>query len=136
MKFSVGAFLAEAFSTRSVIFDTVDSPKLFVIFSVSKPLWLMQPDRASSPLRMLLGTDSPVSALVSSMDSPSTTMPSSGIFSPGFTTMISPTATLSGETTCNTPFRLTVAESGQMSIRSEMDFLERFTASDWKNSPT
>ena len=85
---------------------------------------------------MLLGTDSPVSALVSSIDSPSVTIPSKGIFSPGFTTISSPIETVSGATTTSSPFLLTVAESGLMSIRSEIDFLERFTASDWKNSPT
>ena len=42
---------------KIMIFDTVDSPKLFfVTSSVSKLLWLMQPDRASR-LCGLLGTD-------------------------------------------------------------------------------
>ena len=55
------------------------------------------------------GTLSPVSATVSRKLSPSTTVPSSGIRSPGRTTMISPILTSSGETFTSLPFRTDVA---------------------------
>ena len=45
-------------------------------------------------------------------------------------------ATLSGDMVINSPFLLTVAQSGRISIKSDIDFLERLTANDWKNSPT
>ena len=46
-----------------------------------------------------LKIDSPVRADVSTIDIPLTTTPSRGIFSPGFTTIISPILTSSGDTT-------------------------------------
>ena len=44
-----------AFSTRSRIFETVDSPNAFVVRIFSTPLMLMQPLMISSPSRNIAG---------------------------------------------------------------------------------
>ena len=92
-----------AFSTRSRIFDTVDSPNAFVVRIFRTPDRSMQPLMISSPARTSRGRLSPVSALVLRLAVPSTTTPSSGTFSPGCTTMMLPTATSSGATWCSSP---------------------------------
>jgi hypothetical protein len=52
---------------------------------------------------------SPVSIASSSVERPSITRPSTGIFSPGFTRRTSPTATSSIATSCSRPSRITRA---------------------------
>ncbi len=69
----------------------------------------MQPLNSSLPIVTSLGSDSPVSADVSSIEFPSTTIPSSGTFSPAFTTIISPISTSSGDTVITSPFLNTFA---------------------------
>ena len=103
IKFSACAFLLLAFSTKSRIFEAVDSSNSFVTLIVNIPVLLMQPLRTASPFTDFLGTDSPVRALVSNIDSPSSTIPSNGIFSPGFTTILSPIDISSGSTFTNFP---------------------------------
>ncbi|MNI47623.1 hypothetical protein D3C73_1021530 [compost metagenome] len=98
MKFSVFALFPAAFCTSSRILETADSPKVCVTCTVMTPLRLMNPLSTWLPGSALRGTDSPVSAEVSIMALPSSTLPSSGTFSPGFTTMISPISTSSGAT--------------------------------------
>ena len=98
MKFSARAFLALEFSIRFSILATVDSPKALVTCTRRAPLWLMQPLITSSPGSTSRGSDSPVSAAVSTVLRPSRTTPSSGIRSPGLITMTSPMATSSGST--------------------------------------
>ena len=98
-----------AFSTRSRILDTVDSPNSLVVRIVSTPLMLMQPLTTSSPAQTSRGMLSPVSAAVSSVDVPSTTTPSIGTFSPGRTMMCVPISTSSGSTCSSLPFRSTLA---------------------------
>ena len=96
-----------------------------------------QPLITSSPDATLLGTDSPVRAAVSTKDSPSRTVPSTGIFSPALTRIVSPTLTSSGSTSLTEPSSETrLANSGAMLIRSEMDCLDLATATLWKSSPT
>ena len=90
-------------ATRSNILDTVDSPNSLVVSIFKRPVRLTQPLITSSLTFTLLGRLSPVSALVLSVDSPLTTMPSIGIFSPGFTTIIVPISTSSGSTCSNPP---------------------------------
>ena len=90
----------------------------------------------SSPALTFLGTDSPVKAAVSTNDSPSTTTPSRGTFSPGLITIILPTSTSSGST-CSNPFSVAIfAYSGHISIISVIVFLDLPTAYAWNNSPT
>ena len=102
-------FLELAFSTRSRIFDTVDSPNSFVVFTFSTPVILMQPLMISSPGFISLGRLSPVSALVFKEEIPSATMPSIGTFSPGCTTMTVPISTSSGSVFSIFPFTSTFA---------------------------
>ena len=90
----------------------------------------------SSSTLIVRGTDSPVSEDVSSVDSPKITIPSTGTFSPGLTTIISPISTSSGSIVTISPSRSTFANSGAISIRSLIDFLDFSTAIFWKNSPT
>ena len=128
MKFSVRAFFSDAFSTSSRMRDTVESENGLVTRTVSAPVRLMQPEATSPPSSTWRGTDSPVSAAVSSCEAPLTTTPSSGTRSPGFTTMRSPIATSSGSTSTSAPSRITLANSGAMSIMSAIDLRLRPTA--------
>ena len=96
-------FFELAFSTRSSIFETVDSPNSREVLILITPLKLMQPLSASSPHLASRGTLSPVRAAVSSVVLPSTMVPSMGIFSPGLTTIIEPIATSSGSTCSSSP---------------------------------
>ncbi len=98
MKASVFAFLAAEFSTSSKILETVDSSNGRLTRICSRPVRLMQPLRTSSPGFASRGSGSPVRAEVLTLELPSSTVPSSGIFSPGRTAMVSPTCTSSGST--------------------------------------
>ena len=90
----------------------------------STPLAFIQPLMTSSPGRTVRGRLSPVSAAVFRVDSPVRTTPSSGIFSPGLTTMVAPMGTSSGSTTETLPSPASkFALSGRMSISAVM--LER-----------
>ncbi len=121
MNVSLLDLFSPAFSTRSMIFDAVDSPKVLFTFMCSSPEMFTHPEITSSPTVTSRGRLSPVSATVLRLELPSRTVPSSGIFSPGFTTMVSPTSTVSGATVVTSPPRSTLAVSGRMSIRCEMD---------------
>ena len=109
MKFSERDFFILEFSTRSSIFDTVESPNSLVVFTLMTPVILMQPLITSSPVLTFRGRLSPVKALVLSDVSPLVTMPSIGIFSPGFTVISVPTATSSGSTFSSFPSTSTFA---------------------------
>ena len=76
---------------------------------------MTQPERIGSPIPASRGALSPVRATVFKEVAPSITVPSIGTFSPGFTTMISPTDTSSGLTVTTFPSRSTFAVSGRMS---------------------
>ena len=92
MKFSVFVFLSPACSTSSSILETVESEYFLVTHILITPLVFMQPLTALSPGVNSRGIDSPVRADVSITALPSITLPSKGIFSPGFTIIISPRA--------------------------------------------
>ena len=98
-----------AFSTRSRILETVDSPNSLVVRSFSTPVMLMQPLMTASPAWTSRGRLSPVRALVFRVELPSMTWPSRGIFSPGWTTMTLPTAPSSGSTCSRRPSRSILA---------------------------
>ena len=120
--------MSSAFSTKFSILLTVDSPNSLFTWILNTPVWFINPLKTLSPVFAFLGTDSPVNAVVSSIDSPSITLPSRGIFSPGFTIIISPTFTSSG-LTFNSAFSLkTFAKSGLIFIKFSIDFLELSTA--------
>ena len=99
----------EAFSTKSRIFDTVDSPKALVVRIFRTPVKLMQPLITSSPTEVPRGRLSPVNAAVSREEEPSSTVPSMGIFSPGWTTIRVPMATSSGSSCSSLPSISTLA---------------------------
>jgi len=89
---------------------------------------LTQPLKISSPSSISLGRDSPVSAAVLSDDFPSLTMPSSGTFSPGLTSIRSPGFTLAGSTSLIPSAVFKLATSGFMSMSWVIDFLDLPTA--------
>ena len=128
MNFSVLAFLEPACSTSSRIFDTVDSSNLLETSILMTPFVFMQPLKALSPFESSAGTASPVKAEVSTTALPSQTTPSKGIFSPVFTTIISPIATFSGETFSILPSFSRFAKSGLMSISAVIEALDFSTA--------
>ena len=127
-----------ALSTRLIILETVLSPKLLVVRTRINPVKLTHPDMIWSPSFKSRGILSPVSAMVFKAEFPSITTPSSGTFSPGLITMISPTSTSSGETRSTFPFLSTFATSGRIFIRCEI--LSRLLPSNsspiWKKSIT
>ena len=88
----------------------------------------MQPLITPSPAATSLGIDSPVRAEVSILEFPSSTIPSRGIRSPGFITVMLPISTSSGAVEIICPFISTFAKSGRISINAAMDFLELPTA--------
>ena len=65
---------------------------------------------------------------MSIIEVPFTIIPSSGTFSPGFTTIISPTFTSSGFILSIFPLRCIFAKSGLISIKLIIDFLDLSTA--------
>ena len=103
MKFSDLDLWELEFSTSSRILDTVDSPKALVVRIFSTPVMLMQPLTISSPSVTSRGRLSPVRAAVFSVEEPSSTTPSSGTFSPGWTTITAPTGTSPGSTWVSWP---------------------------------
>ena len=109
MKSSDRDFRELAFSTRSKILETVDSPNSLVVRMVSRPVRLTQPLMISSPSRTSRGRLSPVRALVFRVETPSTTTPSRGTFSPGCTRISVPISTSSGSTWITLPSRSTLA---------------------------
>ena len=70
-------------------------------FTVAEVTW--------SPLATSTGTDSPVIMLMSTDDAPSSTVPSTAIFSPGRTTTMSSTRTTDAGMDTSVPSRSTVA---------------------------
>ena len=96
---------------------------------------MTQPERTSSPAATSRGALSPVRAAVLREDVPSTTLPSMGTRSPGRTTMTLPTSTSSGSTVFSPSAVSRQAESGRISIRSEMLLRLLPTATLWKSSP-
>ena len=103
MKSSDRDFRELAFSTRSKIWETVDSPNSLVVRIFSRPVRLTQPLMISSPAWTSRGRLSPVRALVFRVELPSTTTPSRGTFSPGWTRMMEPGSTSSGSTRVTWP---------------------------------
>ena len=136
MKLSLFDLFSEAFSTRSRIFEAVDSPNALVTLARMTPERFTQPEIILSFGPIVRGTLSPVSATVSRLDVPSRTKPSIGTFSPGLTTIVSPTFTSSGLTVKTFPSRSTLAVSGLMSIKAEIDLRLRPSAMSSNSSPT
>ena len=118
MKFSVRAFFSAAFSTNSRMRLTVESSKGLVARTTSLPVRFTQPEMTSSPGR----------AAVSIWLSPVSTVPSSGMRSPGMTMNSSSGASSKGSICFSLPSSMTLAYSGAMSIMSAMDWRDLSTA--------
>ena len=135
MNLSIFGLPAAAFSTESRILVTMDSERGFVTSIFSRPCSLTQPEMTSVPAIAVTGTGSPVTGEVSIRLSPSVTMPSSGIRSPGRTCRISPIwASSAGIFSMSSPWiRFTV--SGRMSTASMIWDRLRSTAMSSNSSP-
>ena len=96
----------------------------------------IHPDITLSPIVTSLVKNSPVNAFVSNCDTPCIISPSRGIFSPGFTTIISPILTLLGSTIFIESLVSKFAVSGLMSIRLDIDDRDLLIALSCMNSPT
>ncbi len=120
----MGALEAWASSTRRMICDSAVSFPTFSARTLRTPLRLMEPPITVAPNVLSTGMLSPVSMLSSTADSPSRTMPSVAIFSPGRTMNASPTVTSSTGTSTSTPLRTTRAvlacRSTSLRIASEV----------------
>ena len=92
---------------------SVVSPEVRVARTSIAPCWVKVPANTLSPVSLLTGTDSPVRLLWSTSEPPESTIPSTGIASPGLTTTRSPTWTASASTSISRPPRRTSARAGR-----------------------
>ena len=74
-----------ASSMSLTICDSMVSPPTWRASTISAPFWLMDPATTMSPGFLLTGMDSPVMRDSLTVEVPSSTSPSTGIFSPGTT---------------------------------------------------
>src|SRR5699024_2613935 len=104
--------------------DKEESSPVFSTCIVSDPSLLTEPPITSSPLYFSTGTDSPVSMDSSIADLPSTIVPSTGIFSPGFTSTRSSCFNSDNGTSYTLSFASNVCASCGMSLTSCSSALE------------
>ena len=114
---AMGALVAAASETIWMIWLRVVSSPTRVAWHLIKPLWLSVAAETLSPSALSTGMLSPVSALSLTALWPSSTMPSTGMFSPGRTTKMSPFCTSSMPTVTSWPSRSTVAVLGASFMR-------------------
>ena len=118
---AMGAFVALASSTSWMIFDRLVSAPTRVARSSNEPVRLMVAANTVSPAVFSCGMDSPVRALSSTAEDPSTTMPSTGMDSPGLTRSICPIWTSEASTVVSLPSGPTrCASLGARSISPSM----------------
>ena len=101
---AIGAFVAAALETISIICDRLVSFPTRVAFAVIYPERFSVAAETLSPSSLSTGMDSPVSADSSTAVFPERITPSTGICSPGRTTKLSPTETVSIGTVFSSPF--------------------------------
>ncbi len=87
--FCIGILVPWVSSTNLITCDRNVSSPIFVALTFNKPLWLIVAPITSSSTFFLTGIDSPVAIDSSMALCPSIIIPSVGIFSPGFTIMMS-----------------------------------------------
>ena len=114
---AIGALVAAASLTIWMIWERVVSSPTLVARQRIKPDWLMVAADTVSPTSLSTGILSPVSADSLTALLPSKITPSTGIFSPGLTTNMSPVCTWSMPTVTSTPFLTTTAVFGASFIR-------------------
>ena len=93
---------------------------LVIPAALTLPVLLMVPPTTAAPSAFCTGTGSPVIIDSSTKDEPSTTSPSTGIFSPGRTWTRSPARTSASATSTVSPARTTRAVLGVRPIRRLM----------------
>ncbi|MOA22470.1 hypothetical protein D3C78_1430270 [compost metagenome] len=107
-------------STMRMMRASIVSAPVWVTRSVKLPEVFRVPPVACMPGCFSTGTGSPVSMDSSTYELPSMTSPSSGIFSPGRTSTMSPVLTFSISTSTAWPSRITRAVRGCKPIRRLM----------------
>ena len=113
---AMGALVAAASLTMRMICDRVVSSPTRVARHLRKPDWLSVAADTLSPTALSTGMLSPVSADSFTALPPSITTPSTGMFSPGRTTKVSPTRTWAMGTVCSLSPRSTLAVLGDRRI--------------------
>ena len=114
---ATGALVEAASLTMLISWARVVSSPTRVARHLRKPLWFSVAEVTVSPSALSTGMLSPVSADSLTALAPSTTTPSTGMFSPGRTTKMSPLLTSSMPTVISSPFRMTLAVFGASFIR-------------------
>ena len=128
----IGARLRWASATSCTICASIVSRPTFSAVMISAPLWLTVPPTTLSPSVFVTGMDSPVTIDSSTALLPSTTLPSTGIFSPGRTRSLSPAPIVSSGTSSSAPpssMRLAVFGARSRSARIAPPVLSRARSS-------
>ena len=115
--FAIGAFVAAASLTMAIICESVVSSPTRVARQRMYPEILLVAAETLSPTFLSTGMLSPVSAASFTALEPSSTTPSTGIFSPGRTANISPFCTCSIGTMTSLPSFISIAVCGASLIR-------------------
>ena len=114
---AMGALVAAASLTICMICARVVSSPTLVALQTRYPDWFIVAAETSSPACLSTGMLSPVRADSSTALMPSTTTPSTGMLSPGFTAKKSPVKTSSTDTSVSTPSTILRAVLGASFIR-------------------
>jgi len=117
-RFWVLDLLCWACSTSVITCERKESSPNLLTSMVSEPSPFTDPPITSSPAPLDTGFDSPVSRDSLTLLVPSTTSPSAGTFSPGFTTSRSPTSSASSGTSSIEPSSLRRCASAGISSAS------------------
>ena len=115
--FAIGAFVSLASFTRLIICANVVSSPTLVAVNLNEPCTLIVAEITSSPIFLFIGMDSPVIADSSTRDEPSIILPSTGILSPGLITITSPLTMSSVAISTSALSLITIALSGDKSMR-------------------
>ncbi len=115
--FAIGALVAAASDTILMIWESVVSSPTRVASQRRNPDWFVVAALTEEPFCLSTGILSPVSAASLTALLPSRTIPSTGMFSPGRTTKVSPCRTSVIDTITSFPSRTTVAVFGASRIR-------------------
>jgi hypothetical protein len=110
--------------TSSTTWARNDSAPVRLTVTTRAPSPLTDPPMTSSPAFLDTGTDSPVSIDSSRDELPSTTAPSAGTFSPGFTTTVSPDWSASSATSSMLPSAVRRWASEGMSLANDSSALD------------
>jgi len=113
-----GALEFWAICTSLTIWARAVSAPIFVARNLNVPVLLIVAPTTVEPISFFTGRLSPVSMLSSTLDSPSTTTPSTGILSPGRIITMSSRSTSEVGTSTGCPSRMTVAWGGARFIRA------------------